>query len=138
MNLSYNIYFSIAAVIITIILILIVSLHYSSTNVVNKRYKVFLIAAISMIFLDIATVVTNDYAHDIPHFLNMFLNGLYFLSGAVVAILFLSYCVSVAYGDDKTAKSRKIIFISSTLIIAVYAISLFINNFTGFFFYLIF
>ena len=135
MNLSYNIYFSIAAVIITIILILIVSLHYSSTNVVNKRYKVFLIAAISMIFLDIATVVTNDYAHDIPHFLNMFLNGLYFLSGAVVAILFLSYCVSVAFGDDKSDKTRKIISISATIILAIYGIALFVNNFTGFFFY---
>lgn len=135
MNLSYNINFSIASVVITIILILIVSLYYSSTNVVNKRYKIFLFATITMILLDIITVITNDYAHNIPHFLNMFLNGLYFLSGAVVAILFLSYCVSVAFGDNKTDSFRKIITISSAIILGLYGIALFVNNFTGFFFY---
>lgn len=87
-----------------------------------------------MFALDLITVITNDYAKDIPHLLNMFLNGLYFFSGAVVAIFFLYYCISVAYGTSKS-KSRKILSIASLSILGLYGIALLVNNFTGFFFY---
>lgn len=87
-----------------------------------------------MIGLDIVTVITNDYAKYIPHLLNMFLNGLYFFSGAVVAILFLFYCFSVAFGDTKD-KLRKILTIVGFSILGAYSVALIVNNFTGFFFY---
>ena len=133
-NLSYNIYFSIAAIIICLILILIVSLQYSSTNLVNRRYKLFLYSTLVMFILDIATVITNDHAKEIPEFLNMFLNGLYFYSSAFVAIFFLYYCVSVAL-REKSSTFRRNVYLINLIILGLFGITLFVNNFTGFFFY---
>lgn len=130
---SYNISFSIAAIIIGIILILIVSLNYSTTNLVNKRFKYFLFATIAMYALDIVTVYTNDHASTINVALNYFLNSLYFLSGAVVALLFLYYSISVAF-KGVNRKHVKIHYIANTSVLGIYLISLLINNFTGFYF----
>lgn len=130
---SYNISFSIASLIIGIILILIVSLNYSSTNLVNKRYKYFMISSIVMITLDIVTVFTNDNANKINVGFNYFLNTIYFFSGAVVSLLFLYYSISVAFVGSKK-KHVKIHYIINLSIIGVYLLSLIINCFTGFYF----
>ena len=133
MELSYNISYSVAAVIITLALLLIVSLQYSTTNILNKRYRFFVIAALVMSLLNIATVITNDYAKYIPDWANFIFNGLYFFSSAVVAILFFYYIVSVAL-KEKTPKTRQLFYIVNISILALFGISLIVNNFTGIYF----
>ena len=133
MELSYNISYSVAAVIITLALLLIVSLQYSTTNILNKRYRYFVIAALVMSLLNIATVITNDYAKYIPDWANFIFNGLYFFSSAVVAILFFYYIVSVAL-KEKTPKTRQLFYIVNISILALFGISLIVNNFTGIYF----
>ena len=130
---NYNISFTIASIAISLILILIVSLNYSSSNLVNKRFKWFLISTIVMDVLNIGTVYSNYYADKIPGWVNYILNGLYFFSGAVVALLFFYYCVSVAFVKEK-AKTRKIYYIVNMSLLGAYAIGLFVNGFTGIFF----
>ena len=133
-NLSYNISFSIAALAIAVILLLIVILNYSTSNIVNKRYKYLLISAIVMIALNIVTVVTNDNAAYIPELFNMALNGLYFFSGAVVAVFFLYYCISISLRESKPSH-KKAIYIVSVTVLGLYLISLIVNNWTGFYFH---
>lgn len=87
-----------------------------------------------MFILDIATVITNDYSSYIPVPLNIILNGLYFFSGACVAIFFLYYCVSIAL-RDKTKTFRRNFYMINLIILFVYFISLIVNGFTGIYFY---
>lgn len=130
---SYNISFTIAAVIIAVVLLIIMSLYYSSSNLVNKRYKYFLISSIVMFSMNILTVYTNDYCNVVPKWLNYLLNSIYFFSGAVVAVLFLYYCVSVALVDTKK-QTKRILYIINISGIAIFLISLIVNCFTGMFF----
>ncbi len=134
MNLSYDVSYSVAGLFICVILLVIVSLHYSSTNLINKRYKWFLISSIITIALDLGTVVTNDYASLFPNWLNMTLNGLYFLSATTVAVLFLYYCISVALVNS-SPKTRSIFYMVNLGVLGVFLITLIINSFTGFYFF---
>lgn len=133
-GLSYNVSYSFASIIIGVVLVLIISLNYSTSNLVNKRYRFFLIASITMYVLDVVTAITNDYAKDVPIALNVILNSLYFFSGAVTAVLFLYYCISVAF-DDATPSFRKKFYTVNLIVLGVYLISLIVNSFTGFYFY---
>ena len=134
MELGYNISYTIAAVLIDIVLVLIVSIHYSSTNLVNKRFRYFLIASMVMFGLNIATVVTNAMASRLPDAFNMIFNSLYFFSTVIVSVLFFYYCSSFSL-KDASDKTKKIFLIANLSGVAVYAIALIINGFTGFYFY---
>ena len=134
LDLSYNISYSIGALVLGSVLLLFVALNYSSTNVVNKRFKYFLISTLVMYSLDIITVITNDYIKYIPLPLNKILNGLYFLSGSVVAILFLYYSVSISL-KESTEKKRKLFYIINLSFLFVFTILLVVNHFTGIYFY---
>ena len=134
MNLSYDVSYSVAALVICVILLVIVSLHYSSTNLINKRYKLFLAVTLVTIVLDIGTVISNDHAANFPNAVNMMLNGLYFLSATSVAILFLHYCISVALGSS-SQKTRSVFYIVNLAALGAYMVTLIINAFTGFYFY---
>ena len=131
---DYDINFSLASLFIVLVLLITISLYYSSTNLVSKRYRWFLIALAAMILLDIATVATNANGEHIPAIICQMLNGLYFFSGAVVAILFLYYCVSIALVDLAPSMKKKLKLIN-LIVLGLYAISLFVNNWTGFYFY---
>ena len=133
-GLTYNISYSFASIIIGVVLFLIISLNYSTTNLVNKRFRYFLIATIVMYVLDALTAITNDYAKNVAIPLNIVLNSLYFFSGSVVAILFLYYCISVAF-PDTSPSFRKKFYIINLSILGIYLISLIVNAFTGFYFY---
>ena len=133
-QLSYNISYSLASIVIGAVLLLIISLNYSSTNLLSKRFKYFLISALAMYILDVGTVFSNDYAEKVPTWINMAFNGLYFFSGSVVAILFLYYTVSIALHDTSPQK-RRIIYLVNLILLCINFILLFVNNFTGFFFY---
>ena len=131
---GYNISFSVGSIIIVAVLLIVISLQYSSTNLVNRKYKFFLIADLVMIALDLVTVATNANAAKFPFILSQILNGLYFFSGALVAILFLYYAVSVALVGTKPTFRKKLYFANLT-ILAIYAVTLIVNNWTGFYFY---
>ncbi|MBR1846398.1 MAG: hypothetical protein IJ787_01630, partial [Bacilli bacterium] len=73
MVLTSNYSFSIAATFIAVILLLIVSLNYSSSNIVNKRFKMFLISTIFMFTFDIVTAITVDLGDRIPPIVNTIL-----------------------------------------------------------------
>lgn len=132
---GYNISFSIAAIIVISILLTVISLQYSSTNLVNNRYKFFLISAFVMIALDVFTVFTNGIAKDMPSIVSQILNGLYFFSGGTVAILYLYYVISVAFKDTKK-ESRKKLYLANLIILGIFAITLVINNWLGFYYYI--
>ena len=131
---DYNISFSVAAIIIVSILLTIISVQYRSTNLVSKRYKFFLISSFVMIALDVFTVFTNANAKHFPVIISQILNGLFFFSGAVVAILYLYYVVSVALKDVKK-ETKKLLYWINISALGLYVISLIINNWLGFYFY---
>ena len=131
---GYNISFSVVALIVMTILLAIISVQYSSTNLVSKRFKFFLISGFMMIALDIFTVFTNGEAKHFPVFISMILNGIYFFSGGVVGIFFLYYIVSVAF-KNASEKTKKMLYIVNLAVLGVYALSLILNNWFGFYFY---
>lgn len=57
MTSTFNFSFTIAAIFISGVLLLIVSMNYSSTNMVNRRFKMFLIASLLMYVFDILSVL---------------------------------------------------------------------------------
>ena len=124
---GYNISFSVVALIVMTILLAIISVQYSSTNLVSKRFKFFLISGFMMIALDIFTVFTNGEAKHFPVFISMILNG-------VVGIFFLYYIVSVAF-KNASEKTKKMLYIVNLAVLGVYALSLILNNWFGFYFY---
>ena len=130
---TYNVSYSIASIFIAAIMIMIVTLNYSSTNLINKRYRLFLISMVVMFALDVATAYTNEYASSVPTWLNYILNSIYFFSGAVVSILFLYYILSLSLLNQKP-KYRKTLYIVNVSVLGVYLISLVVNCFTGFYF----
>lgn len=134
MNLGYNISFTIAALVIDIVLFLIMSVNYSKANMVNKRFRYFLIASSVMFALNIGTVITNAIAGKLPDAFNYLFNSLYFLSGVIVSVLFFYYCSSFALKEE-TAKTRKIFYIANLAGVGLLAVLLIVNCFTGFYFY---
>ena len=133
MVLTSNYSFSIAATFIAVILLLIVSLNYSSSNIVNKRFKMFLISTIFMFTFDIVTAITVDLGDRIPPIVNTILFTLYFLSATMVAVFFLYYSVSLAFADAKR-ETRKLFYRINISVLTLYLISLLVNIFVGFFF----
>ena len=130
---SYNISFSVAAVIIGVILVTILFLNYSSTNLLSNRFKSFLCSTIGMYALNILTVFTNETAV-FPIWAIYVLNSLYFSTSNVVAFLFLFYVISLVY---KGERDRRVVKISTAInigLVGVNVILLIINAFTGFFF----
>ncbi len=133
MNLGYDISFTIAAVVINFVVFLIVSINYSSTNLVNKRFRYFLIAGMIMYIFNIATVVTNAFAKSFPDSVNYVFNSLYFLSTIVVSLLFFYYTASFAL-KDTTKKTRKIFYIVNLCALGLYVVALIVNFFNGWYF----
>ena len=133
MKLSYDISYSIAALVISVVLIFIISYKYSKLNTTNKRFKNFVISAILLIALDILTVITNDYAQFIPAWGNIILNSMYFFNGAIVGLLFVYYVIPNAL-TSRSSKVRKNFYIINLSVLGVYLISLILNGFFGFYF----
>ena len=131
---GYNISYTVAAVVIDLVLLLIVSINYSTTNMVNKRFRFFLISSLGMFVLNIATVITNANGKNFPDWFNILFNSLYFFSTVIVSVLFFYYCCSFAF-KDVTAKMRKIFYIVNLSMVGVYVIALIVNCFTGFYFF---
>ncbi len=134
MDLGYNISFTIAATVIDVVLLFIVSINYSRTNLVNKRFRYFLISSLVMFALNIGTVITNSIAAKLPDAFNYFFNSVYFLSSVIVSVLFFYYCCSFALKDE-TKKTRKIFYIANLAGVGVLAAILLANCFGKFYFY---
>jgi len=131
---EYNISFSIAAVIIGAILLIILLLNYSSSNLVNKRFKAFLIVSIIMYAMNILTVFTNYHASEFPVWISYVLNGIYFAASNATAATFLSYMISITYLKEQKNPIIKYLGILNIVLFAVATIALVINGFTGVFF----
>ena len=131
---SYNISFSIAAVIIGVILVTILFLNYSSTNLLSNRFKAFLCSTIVMYALNILTAWT-DSVPSFPTWANYVLNSLYFSASNAVAFLFLFYVVSLVYQGYPNRRVVKTITAINLALVGINTIMLIINAFTGVFFY---
>ena len=133
-QMEYNVSFSIAAVIIGAILLTILLLNYSSSNLVNKRFKAFLIVSIVMYGMNIITVFTNYHASEFPIWISYLLNGIYFAASNATAAAFLSYVLSIVYLKELKTRIVKILDIVNIALFVIATIALVINGFTGVFF----
>ena len=91
MKLDYNIYYEVAAAIFLSFLTGYVRLQY---NMKLRSNRLFLRLALSILFndiLDIVTAFTISNADVLPEMLNMVLNTLYLLSGALTGVILLDY-----------------------------------------------
>lgn len=132
---KYNFSFSIAAFLICLILLVMMSIYHSSLNVLNRRFKFFIFTMILMVTFDIITAITIDdmFIHSVPIWLNMVLNSVYFFLGALVGIFFYLYIISLAL-KHSTDKVKKICYIINFSILGIYLITLIVNAFTGMYF----
>ena len=133
MDLGYNISFTLAALVIDVVVFLIVTINYSKTELVNKRFRYFLLMSFAMFALNIATVLTNAIAAKLPDAFNIAFNSLYFLSTVFVALLFFNYCCSYTL-KDSSKRTRKIFLIANLVGVAIYVAILIVNGFTGIYF----
>ena len=131
---EYNISYSVAAVIIGAILVTILILNYSSTNLLNRRFKIFLVATLVMYAMNILTVFTNKYAANFPLWISYTLNGIYFAASNATAGLFLYYILSILYFKDLKNRLFKIFTIINLGLFFIDGALLVVNGFTGIFF----
>lgn len=135
LSISYNISFSAAAVIIGVILLTILFLNYSSTNLLNKRFKIFLIAAVIMFFMNILTVFSNEYSYKMPLWISFLLNGIYFDASNASAGLFLCYVISLVYFEEQEKPLVRRLYCFNAILFLIATVALIVNGFTGMFFY---
>ena len=80
MNLLYNVSFDIAAIIITVLTVIILLTQYTNNTRANKMYRVFTFVLLTAEILDFVTAITISYASVVPIWLNLLLNSLFFLA----------------------------------------------------------
>ena len=130
MELQYNIYFGVSAVIFMVILVTYLSIGFSMDSPRNREFFKVAIYVLIADILDVVTAVTISYGAMVPPVINVLLNTAYFVANALLSYQFLRYsqlCVKSFEGTPK-------IGIGYRMVIYGYLGLLTVNCFTGWMF----
>jgi len=112
MELQYNLYFGLSAVILMVVLVVYSKITYNMDSVRNKEFYKLLILVLLTDVLDVITAVTISYAAVIPRMLNIILNTGYFGGNAMLSYQFLKYSdlsINWFQGEAKVAPAYRVI-----------------------------
>ncbi len=127
MELQYNIYFGLSAIILMVVLVIYSRITYNMDSTRNREFYKLLIFVLIADILDVVTAVTISYAAVIPRMVNIILNTCYFGGNAILSYQFLKYSdlsINWFQGEAKVAVGYRIVM-------GVQAILLAVNVFNG-------
>jgi len=130
MELQYNVYFGVSAIIFMVILVAYLRIGYSMDSPRNREFfKVALYVLLADI-LDVVTAVTISYGAVVNQTLNVLLNTAYFVANALLSYQFLRYSQLCVRSHEPTPK----IAIGYRIVIYGYLGLLAVNCFNGWMF----
>lgn len=129
MNITYNLDFDIAGIIILSIVCIIFRTNYTIETKSNRLFLGFSLTALVSGILDITTALTITYASSVPVFINMFLNSLYLLSAVGATYIALEYILECVQYKSQSLK------IINYIVLIAYLLLLIFNGFTGILFH---
>lgn len=127
MSLKYNISYEVASSIFLIILLFFMRLQYDIHSDLNKKFRRLTWCGLIATIMDVVTAVTISYADMVPIGVNILLNTLYFVSGALLGYQLMYY--SRYYIHRNSEKSLFIRF--NQLVVGLYIVLLIFNIFSG-------
>ena len=122
MPLLYNIYFETASAIFLIILYIFMKLQYNTQSKINQEFQKLTLLVLFANIVDVITAITISYASILPHWVNLFLNTVYFVSDAFVGYQFMYYsslCVDRENPNSRMLRINKILLCAYFIILAV-------------------
>lgn len=130
MELQYNIYFGLSAIILMVILVVYSKITYNMESVRNREFYKLTIYVLIADILDVITAFTISYAAVIPPMVNIILNTLYFGGNSVLCYQFLKYStLSVNWFKGKAS-----VHVGYRIVMGCQAALLLTNIFTGWMF----
>lgn len=130
MELQYNIYFGLSAIMMMIVLVIYSKITYSMESTRNREFYKLTLYVLFADILDVITAVTISYAAKIPPMVNIILNTFYFGGNSAMCYQFLKYSsLSVHWFKGKAEISLKY-----KIIMGAQALMLVLNIFTGWMF----
>ena len=123
----YNTNFEAAVFILLTILYIYLRVRYYNRSAINVALGRLVIAEQFTVFLDLLTSVTITYADEVPLWVNMLFNSLYYgaigLSSCMVAMFVMAFA--------KDSISYKVVVTGAKAILFLYYVLLVVNLFTG-------
>ena len=123
----YNTNFEAAVFILLTILYIYLRVRYYNRSAINVALGRLVIAEQFTVFLDLLTSVTITYADEVPLWVNMLFNSLYYgaigLSSCMVAMFVMAFA--------KDSFSYKVVVTGAKAILFLYYVLLVVNLFTG-------
>ena len=124
MQLQYNLYFGVSAIILMVVLVIYSRITYNMDSVRNKEfYKLFIYVLVTDI-LDVVTAVTISYAAVIPKIVNIILNTCFFGGNAMLSYQFLKYSdlsINWFQGEAKVAPAYRVIMGAQAFLLTINA-----------------
>jgi len=129
-ELQYNIYFGLSAIVFMVILVTYLKIGYSMDSPRNREFFKVAIYVLIADILDVVTAITISYGAVIPPMLNVLLNTAYFATNALLSYQFMRYsllCVKSFVGTPKVGVGYRAMIYGYFILLAV-------NCFTGWMF----
>lgn len=127
MQMLYNFDFDIVALILMVLIYILMHMNFVQDTVQSKRFRGLIVMIITVTVLDMVTAVTISCAKDVPIWLNLLLNSLYFLLSAAMGLLYDLYIAQFAKGGALTRMG----LLFNTFLLMVWAVLLVVSAFTG-------
>lgn len=127
MELQYNIYFGVSAIIFMVILVTYLRIGFSMDSPRNREFFKVAIYVLLADILDVVTAVTISYGAMVPPVINVLLNTVYFVANALLSYQFLRYSQLCVKSFEETPK----IGLLYRMVIYGYLGLLTVNCFTG-------
>lgn len=123
----YNIDFDIVALILMVLVFILMRLNFVQETVQSKGFRGLLLMIVTVTVFDLVTAVTISYAKDIPLWLNVILNSIYFFLAAAMGLVYNIYIAQFAKGGRLSKKGQWF----NMAVLAVWGVLLIVNPFNG-------
>lgn len=130
MHLVYNVHYDIAALAFLLIVFVYMNLMYPKKSVTMIKYRRVIVFLMLSIIFDVSSAVTISYAQNIPNWINMLINTLYFGVSFMLEYSYFEYVTAYLGG-----KVDRRILISTKGLLGVYMAILLVNLFFPLVFY---
>lgn len=127
MNLVYNIYFGVSAMIFMAILAVYLKLGYNMQSVRNREFYRLVMTVLGADVMDVITAITISYPAEVPPILNLLLNTGYFYCNAALCYSFYRYALLYNSKFEHSVKPHWLY----TMLMTIHIIVLTLNMLTG-------
>lgn len=131
MNLIYDIHFGVAAVLITMMILVFHKLQYNLDNQLNMRFRRMVVWLLITEAFDLLGTITMSYPQYVYPWINTVTNMLFFLAIAVLGYHLSCYVIDYAVEKEKVEILHKI----NRGFLITYGLSVFLNSWGKYYFF---